>query len=151
MKSKVVDLVNEIAQPIAKNLNLFIEEIEYAKKNNGMNLTIYISKDDGSVDLNDCENLSRALDEPLDKLDPTNGASYIFNVSSLGLDRALKTERDYQRNLNKEIEVKLYTNFNGKKEYTGILTSYTDEEITLDNVTIINKKLIANCKPYIKF
>ena len=151
MKSKVVDLVNEIAQPIAKNLNLFIEEIEYVKKNNGMNLTIYISKDDGIVDLNDCENLSRALDEPLDKLDPTNGASYIFNVSSLGLDRALKTERDYQRNLNKEIEVKLYTNFNGKKEYTGILTSYTDEEITLDNVTIINKKLIANCKPYIKF
>ena len=151
MKSKVVELVKEIAEPIAKELNLYIEEIEYVKKNTGMNLTIYISKDNGSIDLNDCENLSKALDEPLETLDPTNGASYIFNVSSLGLDKPLKTERDFQRNLNKEIEVKLYTSFNGKKEYVGTLTSFSNDEITLNNEITLNKKMIANCKPYIKF
>ncbi len=151
MKTKVVDLVKDLAQPIAQNLGLYVEDVEYVKKNTGMNLTVFISKEEGSINLDDCENLSKALDEPLDKLDPTNGASYIFNVSSLGLDRPLKTDRDYKRNLNKEIEVKLYTQLNGKKEYVGILTDFSNETITLNNEIILNKKDIANSKPYIKF
>ena len=151
MKSKVTELVGEMAKPIAEKLGLYIEEIEYIKKNTGMNLTIFISKEDGIINLDDCEKLSKALDEPLEQLDPTNGASYIFNVSSLGLDRPLKTERDFKRNLNNEIEVKLYSPFNGKKEFVGVLTDFTSETITLDNKIQLNKNQIANCKPYIKF
>ena len=151
MKTKIVDLVRNLAEPIATNLGLYIEDIEYVKKNNGMNLTIYISKDNGSIDLNDCEMLTNALNDPLDELDPTNGASYIFNVSSLGLDRPLKTERDFKRNLNSEIEVKLYSPLNGKKEFVGVLTSYTEDFIVLDNEINLNKKDIAIIKPYIKF
>ena len=151
MKKKVTDIVKEIAQPIASNLNLIIEEIEYAKKNTGMNLTIFISKENGIVNINDCENLFRALDEPLDIADPTNGASYIMNVSSIGLDRPIKADRDFKRNLNKEIEVKLFTPLNNKKEYLGTLTQFNNEIIMLDNNITIERKLIANCKPHIKF
>ena len=151
MKKKVTDIVKEIAQPIASNLNLIIEEIEYAKKNTGMNLTIFISKKNGVVNINDCENLFRALDEPLDIADPTNGASYIMNVSSIGLDRPIKADRDFKRNLNKEIEIKLFKPLNNKKEYLGILTQFNNEIIILDNNITIERKLIANCKPHIKF
>ena len=151
MKSKVVNIVTELAEPIAQSLGLIIEEIEYVKKNTGMNLTIFISKEDGCVDLNDCEKLFKALDEPLDIADPTNGAPYIMNVSSLGLDRPLKTPRDFARNINKEIEVKLFSPINKKKEFIGTLIAFDDNSITLANNLTIDKKQIAICKPYIKF
>ena len=151
MKQKVTDIVKEIAEPIAESLNLVIEEIEYAKKNTGMNLTIYISKINGIVNLNDCEALFRALDEPIDIADPTNGAPYIMNVSSIGLDRPLKSERDFNRNLNKEIEIKLFTPLNKKKEFIGVLTNFDNETITIDNNITFDRKIIANCKPHVKF
>lgn len=150
MKSKVVSIVHNIAEPIAENLGLFVEEIEYVKKNTGMNLSIFISKPNGVVDLNDCERLFKALDEPLDIADPTNGSPYIMNVSSLGLDRPLKTQRDFERNLNKEIEVKLYVPIKNKKELVGVLTDFDENTITINNI-ILDKKHIAICKPYIKF
>lgn len=151
MKLKVTDIVKEIAEPIATNLNLIIEDIEYVKKNTGMNLTIYISKENGFIDLNDCDALFRALDEPLDIADPTNGAPYIMNVSSLGLDRPIKTERDFKRNLNKEIEIKLFSPINKQKEFIGVLTAFDEHSVTINNNTTFDRKQIANCKPYIKF
>ncbi|MCM1534135.1 MAG: ribosome maturation factor RimP, partial [Corallococcus sp.] len=116
---KVSEQVYALVKPIADSFGLEVLEVLYEKKYDGMNLTVIIDKD-GGVTIDDCEKLHRAIDEPLDDLDPIEDA-YILNVSSPGLDRPLKSERDYRRNLNKKILVKLYKPFDGKKSYEGLL------------------------------
>ena len=100
---KVSEQVLALVQPIAEQFGLEVLEVLYEKKYDGMNLTVVIDKD-GGVTIEDCEKLHRAIDEPLDDLDPIEGA-YILNVSSPGLDRPLKTERDYKRNLGKKFQL----------------------------------------------
>ena len=139
MASKVCELVEKLVLPFAEQCGVELVEVEYAKKVNGMNLTIFIDKE-GGVCLNDCEKLHRLIDEPLDVLDPTEGRAYTLNVSSLGIDRPLKTERDFKRNLDKEIVVKLFAQLNGKKVYEGFLKEY-DEKIPSDLKDTLNKKL----------
>ena len=125
---KVSDEVFKLVSPIAENFGLEVIEVLYEKKYDGMNLTVVIDKD-GGVTIDDCEKLHRAIDGPLDELDPIDTA-YILNVSSPGIDRPLKTERDYRRNLNKKITVKLYQPLDGEKLYTGVLVGYDDETFT---------------------
>jgi ribosome maturation factor RimP len=150
---KVSEQVFELVAPIAESFGLEVIEVLYEKKYDGMNLTIVIDKD-GGVNINDCEKLHRAIDAPLDELDPIECA-YILNVSSPGIDRPLKTERDYKRNLNKKISVKLYKAVDGKKAFVGILTSYDDETFTIEmenNQTItFVKKDTAHVEPVIEF
>ena len=73
----VKEEAEKLARPFADELGLEIVEVEYVRKHNGMNLTFFIDKE-GGVTIDDCEKLHRAIDEPLDILDPTNGASYMF-------------------------------------------------------------------------
>jgi len=150
---KVSEQVLALVEPIAKEFGLEVLEVLYEKKYDGMNLTIVIDKD-GGVTIDDCEKLHRAIDAPLDELDPIEG-SYTLNVSSPGLDRPLKTERDYKRNLNKDISVKLYKPVNNKKTYEGALISYDNDTFTvkLKNGSEItfNKKDTAKVEPIIEF
>lgn len=154
MIKNVSTIVQEMAEPIAKNLGLEIVDVEYGKKSNGMNLNICIYKPDG-ITLEDCENMSKALDEPLDTLNPTKGESYTLNVSSMGLDRPIKNQKDAKRVLNSEVEVKLYVSLNGIKQYSGILTEATETGITLlmeDNQKqSFQYNQIALCTQVIKF
>lgn len=150
---KISDQVFQLVQPIAQSFGLEVVEVLYEKKFDGMNLTVVIDKD-GGVTIDDCEKLHRAIDAPLDELDPIDTA-YILNVSSPGIDRPLKSERDYKRNLGKKISVKLYKPLNGKKTFDGILTEYDDETFTLQTAdkTLIkfNKKDTAKVEPIIEF
>ena len=150
---KISDQVFQLVQPIAQSFGLEVVEVLYEKKFDGMNLTVVIDKD-GGVTIDDCEKLHRAIDAPLDELDPIDTA-YILNVSSPGIDRPLKSERDYKRNLGKKISVKLYKPLNGKKTFDGILTEYDDETFTLQTTdkTLIkfNKKDTAKVEPIIEF
>ena len=155
MANRVETEVMELVRPFAIQFGLELIEVEYAKKVDGMNLTIYIDKD-GGVSLDDCERLHRAIDEPLDVLDPTNGAAYTLNVSSLGLDWPLKTDRDYRKNLGKEITVKLYTkDEDGKKKYDGVLKEFDAESFVIG--TEKKKELrferakVAHVEPLIRF
>ncbi len=155
MPSKTEKMVIDFISPIVDGLGYELADVEYAKKNTGMNLTVFLAKKDLSpITINDCEIVHRAIDAPLDELDPTNGASYTLNVSSLSLDRPFKYERDYERYLDKEIVVKLYAVYEGKKEFVGILKQFDADKITLqlDNQTLdIPRQKIAVCQPYIKF
>lgn len=150
---KVSDSVLALVTPIAEGLGLEVVEVLYEKKFDGMNLTVVIDKD-GGVTIDDCEALHRAIDAPLDELDPIEG-SYTLNVSSPGIDRPLKLPRDYKRNLDKKISVKLYVPRDGKKTYQGTLTSYTDDTFTI--VTdkgaqlTFDKKDAAKVEPIIEF
>lgn len=150
---KVSEQVFALVQPIAENFGLEVVEVLYEKKFDGMNLTIVIDKD-GGVSIDDCEKLHRAIDAPLDELDPIDTA-YILNVSSPGIDRPLKVERDYKRNLGKKISVKLYKPLDNKKAYDGVLVEYTDETFTIElkngNKLTFNKKDTAKVEPIIEF
>lgn len=149
---KVADLVLALVQPIAEDLGLFVLEVTYEKRFDGMNLTVVIDKE-GGVTIDDCERLHRAIDAPLDELDPIECA-YTLNVSSPGLDRPLKLDWDYKRNLGKKITVKLYKPMDGKKSFLGILDSYTDEAFVLDTgekKISFTKKETAQVLPYIEF
>ncbi len=149
---KVADQVLQLVQPIAESMNLHVLEVLYEKKFDGMNLTVVIDKE-GGVTINDCEALHRAIDQPLDELDPIDVA-YTLNVSSPGLDRPLKLEWDYKRNLGKKITVKLYKPLDGKKTFNGVLDSYDESSFVLDTgskkITFI-KKETAQVLPIIEF
>ncbi|MEG2159294.1 MAG: ribosome maturation factor RimP, partial [Clostridia bacterium] len=129
---KISDTITEFLMPYADKLGLDILEVTYEKKFDGMNLTIFIDKV-GGVNIDDCERFHRSIDEPLDSLDPTNGATYTLNVSSPGLDRPLKTMKDFKRNMLCKIKVKLFAqDERKKKEYVGILNWYDEESFSID-------------------
>ncbi len=149
----VVTAVKEIAKPIIESLGYEIDDMEYAKTAEGMVLTIYLYSDNG-IKIEDCEKVARAMNEPLEELDPTKGESYTFNVSSPGINRPLKTEKQMTRNLNKKIEVKLYSKQDGKKLFVGEFLNFTENDITVNTgkeTKIFNLKDVAQIVPHIEF
>ncbi len=107
----------------------------------------------GGISLDDCQKMSKELSEKLDEKDPISD-EYYLEISSPGLDRPLKTDKDLKRNLGKDIELKLYRPFENKKIYEGELKSYSKDEITLEqieNSVSIPREYISIIKLSIKF
>lgn len=120
----------KILIPILEQLNFELVDVEYVKEGGTWYLRAYIDKE-GGIAVDDCEVVSRALGEILDKEDFVEDA-YILEVSSPGLGRPLKKEKDFQRSLGEEVEVRTYKAINKQKEFTGILKSYDKENVTLE-------------------
>lgn len=153
MAKKIKAICEEKIVPVINNMGYEVVDIEYVKKSDGMNLTFYIDKENG-VNIEDCEMVSKTIDPLLDELDPTDGLPYILNISSPGIDRPLTKDRDFQRNLNKEISVTLFSKLNGEKKINGELVNYDNNSISIkigQNVLVLDKKLIAHIVPIIKF
>ena len=129
MKVKPTAEITEFLSKIAEPLGVSVVEVEFKQGKNPA-LTVFIDKD-GGVDLDTCELFHRAIDEPLDELDPTFGEPYTLNVSSLGVDRPFKSAEDFNSHIGERVEVKLYASIRGKKFYDGVLTSYDGKQITL--------------------
>lgn len=150
---KIEQSVIEKIQPTVTALGYEIVDVEFEKKNGEDNLTIFIDIPTG-VSLDDCEKVHYAVDPLLDELDPTAGKPYILNVSSPGLDRPFKKQRDYERNYGKEVEIKLYAPLKGKKVYEGVLVTRDENSLTLnlgkEEIKIENNK-IAIARPLVKF
>ncbi len=151
--SRVADSVQALVSPIADSMGIEVVEVVYDKKYNGMNLTIFIDSVDG-IDIDKCEKFHRAILDPIDELDPIAG-QYILNVSSLGIDRPLKTDRDYRRNIDKPILVKLYkADENNNKQYRGVLVEYTASTFTIEsegNNIVFDRETVAHVEPVIEF
>ena len=151
---KIADKVFAKINPVVTELGYEIVDVEYVSKNLDNSLTIYIDKVPQGISLDDCEKVSLAIDPLLDELNPTNDVPYTLNVSSPGLDRPFKKQRDYERNYGKEVEVKLYAPILGKKVYEGVLISHgefvTELECDGKQVNIENSK-IAIVRPLVKF
>lgn len=130
MKVKPVEEIKNFLDPIAREQGIELVEIEF-KQGREPALTAFIDKE-GGVDLDTCEAFHRAIDEKLDELDPTFGAPYTLNVSSLGLDRPFKTERDFLRRIGEKVEVKLYAPQRGRKTFEAILLGYDGNNVTLE-------------------
>jgi len=151
-KMKVEDIVYNIAKPVTDRHNYELVEVEYKKEGGEWYLRIYIDKE-GGVTIDDCQLVSEEVSDLIDAADPID-SSYIFEVSSPGIERPLKTERDYQKSMGKLVEAKLFAPVDGKKVVEGILTGYTDTTVELDqnnNKVILDKQQIAIIKPVIVF
>ncbi len=153
MASKVVSLCNEKISPIIESLGYEVIEVEYQKKVDGMNLTFFIDSKNG-ITVEDCEKVNDAISDALDELDPTQGESYLLNISSPGLDRPIKNHKDFLRNEGKVVEITLYKQVDGKKKFVGVLKQYTDSDVTIyiDNKPFVFKHSdVAQISPVIEF
>ena len=150
-KKKVVDIVEELLQQFVAENSLELVDIEFLKEGKDWFLRIYIDKENG-ISLDDCQLVSEYISGKLDELDPIE-QSYYLEVSSAGLDRPLKNEKDYERNLGKIIEVSVYQAVNDTKIFEGELLEFNEESIKIkcsdNSVIAIEKSNIAKAKPVI--
>lgn len=128
-KESVEAKTEQLIQPIIDANNFELYDVEYVKEGGEYYLRVYIDKE-GGITVEDCQLVSRAFNEILDREDYISD-QYIFEVSSPGLLRPLKKEKDYVRSVGKLIDIKLYKAVEGQKEYTGILKEYDSETVTL--------------------
>lgn len=148
-KSNTVEKVQKLVEPIINNLKLELWDIEFVKEGSEYFLRIYIDTPNG-VDINDCEKVSKAIDKPLDELDPID-SPYNLEVSSPGVERKLTKAEHFKKFIGSEVKTKLIRPDENKiKEYIGNLKDFSDETVTLmledGNETIINFKNIAYVK-----
>ena len=151
MQIKPLEEIRGFLEKTATGMGIEIVEVEWNDKISA--LTVYIETETG-VDLDTCEKFHNAIMEPIDELDPTYDKPYTLNVSSPGLDRPFKTARDFERNLLKEVEVKLFAPLKGKKFLEGILTDFDENSVMLkmqDGEVKLNPNEIAKINKAIKF
>lgn len=139
-----VTKVWELCQPIVEELGLSLWDVRYVKEGADWYLRVFIDKPEG-VDINDCEAVSRAIDQPLDALDPIDNA-YCLEVCSPGLERELVREEHFAQFIGADIKVKMLRPIEGiGREFAGVLTDYNDGEVTItdhdgeNQVTIVQK------------
>ena len=123
-------------------------DVEYAKEQHWY-LRVFIDKV-GGIEIDDCQQLSEELEEVLDKSDPIK-ESYILEVSSPGLDRVLKKDRDFEREMGKMVDVTTYAPFDGQKLTVGKLMAFNSDSITLDEKKVIPFDKIALIRLHIEF
>ena len=131
MASKVEETVWAIAEPIANENGVEIYDVEFKKEGPDYFLRVFIDKSDGGISLDDCEAVSRPLSDALDEADPIS-EGYYLEVSSPGLERQLKRQKDFDRFKGEAVSVKLFAAVNGTKQLTGILKDRNENTLTLE-------------------
>ena len=116
--------------PIIERMNFELVDVEYVKEGGTWYLRAYIDKE-GGITVNDCEAVAREMNEILDQEDFVED-SYVFEVSSPGLGRPLKKEKDYIRSMGRELEIRTYRAINREKEFYGILKAYDEKTVTIE-------------------
>lgn len=128
--SKVEQAVLLLAAPIAEKEGCFLYDVEYLKEGGIWFLRVYVDKE-GGISLDECEVISRALSEELDKKDPID-RNYYLEVSSPGIERKLKTKEHFDRYIGEMIDVGLYKAISGSKQLTGTLLAFDGQDITVE-------------------
>lgn len=150
---KTTEIVDSLVRGKIAEMGYELDEVEYVKEYGNMVLTLYIDSENG-VTIDDCEKVSRAIDPILDENDPIEEAYYL-SVSSIGIDRPLKKDKDFERNMGKKLQVKLYAPINKEKELLGVLTGYDEENFTINvektGEVTIKRKDAALIRPWIDF
>jgi len=131
----------ELIMPIIKKNHFELVDVEWVKEGPTWYLRVYIDKE-GGITVDDCEVISRAFGDILDEKDYIS-ENYIFEVSSPGLNRPLKKEKDFLRSIGKMVEIKLYKAIDKQKEFVGDLKAYHGDSVTieLEDMTEIELKL----------
>lgn len=131
MSKKAEAAVEQIVMPIIEEMGYEYVGTEIAGTPGAKELIIYADKQ-GGLSLDDCEEISKRIDPEIDALDPIEDEYYLC-VSSPGLDRPLKTQRDFKRSIGKTVDVKLYKAIDKQKSFTGELESFTDDGFSVNS------------------
>ncbi|MBQ5991737.1 MAG: ribosome maturation factor RimP [Clostridia bacterium] len=153
MRMKTTGICENLCKAKIESMGFELCDVEYQKEYGDWVLTFYIDKP-GGVTIDECETVSRAIEPILDEADPIE-SEYVLSVSSLGIDRPLKKQRDYERAMGTELEIKLYAGLNGKKQWIGTLTAFDEDSFTVEtesgNPLTVKKKDCALVRPNIRF
>lgn len=150
---KTTELCEQLCKEKIVSMGFELCDVEFQKEYGDWVLTYYIDKE-GGVTIDDCEAVSRAIEPILDEQDPIE-QEYFLSVSSLGIDRPLKKDRDFERAMGRELQIKLYAPQNKRKEWIGVLNAFT-----VDSFTVLDekgtehtfmKKDCALVRPHIRF
>ena len=118
-----------LLEPIVEGKQITIWDIEFKKEGKDYFLRVFLDKE-GGISIDDCEYVSRALEEKLDETDPIPQA-YMLEVSSAGLDRAIKYDFHFKACMGKKVDVKLFAPLNGVKEFTAVLEGFDEGIVSL--------------------
>lgn len=119
-----------LVTPIVEKYGFELVDVEYVKEGGNFYLRAYVDKP-GGITVEDCETVSREFSDKLDEADFIDEA-YIMEVSSPGLGRPLKKEKDFKRSMGEEVEIRTYRPINREKEFYGVLTAYDENSVTID-------------------
>ena len=138
--------------PILEEFGFELVDVEYVKEGGTWYLRAYMDKE-GGITVNDCEAVARRMNDLLDEEDYIE-ESYVFEVSSPGLGRPLKKEKDYIRSMGKEVEIRTYRPIDKQKEFYGVLAAYDNSSVTIheeDRDRTFDRKDIALIRLAIRF
>ena len=142
---KIEDAIWKMAEPLVAENGMELIDVEYVKEGAEWYLRLFLDKEgDEGIDLDDCELISRKFSDVLEEKDPITQA-YRLEVSSPGIERPLKRTKDFQRFQGEKVQVKTFSEVEGKKQFIGILQETTEETVTLDvdgvNIVIPRKQI----------
>lgn len=137
---RVYELIKDAVE--AEGVRLW--DVRFLKEGESWYLRVFIDKPEG-ISIDDCTNVSHAIDPIIDEADPID-VSYYLEVCSPGIERELTRSRHYEESLGKQVRLKLYRAYDGKKEITGTLEDVTEENVTLvteGNALTVERKNIS--------
>ncbi|PAB61229.1 ribosome maturation factor RimP [Anaeromicrobium sediminis] len=147
-KKRTVEIVEELAIPIIEENKFELVDVEFVKEGPHWFLRLYIDKD-GGIGLDDCQLVSEKISKKLDEVDPIEH-NYYLEVSSPGIDRPLKKDKDFEKYKGEQIEVFLYAPYEGKKVLQGELLGLENNEINIkdenNNIIKIERSKVSKVK-----
>lgn len=147
MSKLIEDTVEKIVEELLEGTNIELVTVEYVREKDWY-LRVFIDKE-GGIELDDCQELSGRLGDILDEKDVIKGA-YMLEISSPGLDRELKKEKDFRREQGKKVDVSLYAAEDGNKVLVGVLNGYDGDNVTIDE-QVIPMDNVAQVRLHIDF
>ncbi len=152
MANATETLALKVGDEVAKSLDVSVVGTQFVKEAGKQYLRVFIDKD-GGVGIDECEQFSRAFEKEFDLVD-TIKTEYILEVSSPGLDRKLKTEREFSHFMGRDVDVKLYKAVDGKKEFSGKLIGFDNDIATIqynEEEILVNTKEAVYIKLHFEF
>ena len=138
--AKIEERVEELIKDKIENIGYSLYDVEYAKEGPNYYLRIFIDSEKG-IDLNDCEKVSKEINEKLDEADYIK-EQYFLEVSSPGIERVLRKDIHLEQSIGMQVEVRLFKkDENGNKSYIGELKEFNEETITIDEIKIERKNI----------
>ena len=147
-KKQIETICEELVAPIVEERRFELVDVEYVKEGSNYYLRVYVDKE-GGITIDDCVDVSRTLNPMLDQYEKEFRDPYILEVSSPGLLRPLKKDKDFARNLDKMIEIKLFKPLEDSKlkEFEAELKAFDEKTITVlledEKEQVINRNNLA--------
>lgn len=149
--ASIEERVENLIQKQVEDLGYNLYDVQYVKEGQNYFLRVFIEKEEGTIDLNDCEKVNDGINDILDTADYIK-EQYFLEISSTGVEKVLRKNKHLQDNIGEVIEVKLFKPIEKQKEFVGILKEFNEEEIVLqiddetEKIININRKDISQIK-----